>query len=237
MNRFVAAFQFFLRKLFSFLNIPAIIYDTMITRSVTTHMYQDFYTAAKKKIHSSANILDVGVGTGYALESIIDRIPESTKVFGIDIDPFYVQSAQKRFKNRKNVNIQLQNFYEMKATNQKFDIIIFSMSIMLMPDQAKAIELAKTLLNENGRIYFLLTLNNKRNRLMEKIKPAIKYMTTIDFGKVTYENDFDNLRSNCGLVTLNKQRVNTSINVFLKAFRIFTIETIPKEFQETQVVM
>ena len=62
---------------------------------------------------------------------------------------------------------------------------------MLMPDQAKAMEIAKKQLNRDGKIYFLLTLydsKNMFNSFMEKIKPYLKYLTTVDFGKVTYKN-------------------------------------------------
>ena len=60
-----------------------------------------------------------------------------------------------------------------------------------MPDQAKAMEIAKKQLNRDGKIYFLLTLydsKNMFNSFMEKIKPYLKYLTTVDFGKVTYKN-------------------------------------------------
>ncbi len=36
------------------------------------------------------NILDVGVGTGHPLYSIIDRIPSKTNVLGIDYDASYI---------------------------------------------------------------------------------------------------------------------------------------------------
>jgi len=55
---------------------------------------------------------------------------------------------------------------------------------MLMPFKEKALEVAKGLLNPNGRIIFMLTLYEKKKRftIIEKIKPFIKYYTTIDFG-------------------------------------------------------
>lgn len=229
MQKLRAAFKYFWARLFSIMNIPAIVYDIVITQTLTRYVYRDFYATAKDKIQSSKAILDVGIGTGYALESIIGRIPESTNVLGLDIDPAYVKSAQKRFARRKNVEVRLEDFYKFDAERQKFDIIIFSMSIMLMPDQVKAIEIAKSLLADDGRIYFLLTLQNKKNKLLEKIKPIIKYVTTIDFGKVTYENEFDALREKCELTTLKKHRVMPPANPLLKFFRTFTIECVPEK--------
>jgi hypothetical protein len=37
------------------------------------------------------------------------------------------------------------------------------------------------------------------NRFMEIIKPYLKYMTTVDFGKVTYKKDFENFLDAKGL--------------------------------------
>lgn len=91
------------------------------------------------------------------------------------------------------------NFYELEKNhpNEKFDTIIFGSSFMLMPDQVKAIEIAKRTisfylgsLSSGGKIYFLLTLYEGKsaiNSLMEIVKPYLKYLTTVDFGKVTYK--------------------------------------------------
>ncbi len=39
----------------------------------------------------------------------------------------------------------------------------------------------------------MLTLNEKKIGLIEKVKPFIKYVTTIDFGKVVYAKEFYDL--------------------------------------------
>lgn len=55
------------------------------------------------------------------------------------------------------------NFYDMeKEKTLKYDVIIFSSSFMLMPDRIKALEIAKNLLADNGKIYFLMTLFQKK---------------------------------------------------------------------------
>ena len=70
---------------------------------------------------------------------------------------------------------------------------------MLMPDKEKALILAKKLVKKNGKIMFLLTLHQKKNHLFEKLKPLLKYLTTIDFGNMTYENEFMELLANSNL--------------------------------------
>ena len=84
------------------------------------------------------------------------------------------------------------NYYDLEKEEPEtlFDVIIFGSSFMILPDQAKALEIAQRKLSRNGRIYFLLTLYEDRNwfsRLMEYLKPYLKYLCTIDFGKATYK--------------------------------------------------
>lgn len=57
-------------------------------------------------------------------------------------------------------------------------------------------------LSRNGKIYFLLTLYDEKsqfNRFMEVVKPYLKYLTTVDFGKVTYKADFESFLDAKGL--------------------------------------
>jgi hypothetical protein len=77
----------------------------------------------------------------------------------------------------------------------KFSTVFFSFSFMLMPDQVKALMLAQSLLEKNGRVSFLMTLNKKPFPLLDRIKPLIKKITTIDFGKVVYERNFEEMMS------------------------------------------
>lgn len=113
--------------------------------------------AAKNK--NIKSVLDIGTATGHPLYSIIDKFGDA-EVLGVDIDENYIPACQQLFKNHKNVTIREMNFYDLEANypEKTFDIIIFGSSFMLMPDQVKAIEIAKKKLNRGGKIYFLLTL-------------------------------------------------------------------------------
>jgi len=211
----------------SYLNLPAFIYDATITRPLTKYTYMHLYEKIHPNIHKIKSILDVGTGTGVALSSIINNIPRETQITGIDIDKHYVQAAQKKFKDRSNVEIREQNFYELEHSNEKYDLIIFSSSFMLMPFREKALQIAKTLMNENGKIVFLMTLYEKKDKfkVIEKVKPYIKYYTTIDFGTITYETDFLQLLGECGLAVKKQERIYHKMNPLLKIFREFYVET------------
>lgn len=54
----------------------------------------------------------------------------------------------------------------------------------------KAIELAKKLLKTNGKIIFFLTLHAHESQIIKKMKPLLKYLSTIDFGNITIGKKF-----------------------------------------------
>lgn len=99
---------------------------------------------------------------------------------------------------------------------------------MLMPDRVKALDIAKNLLSENGKIYFLMTLFQKKGYFQElagKVKPYLKYLTSIDFGQITYENEFTNILKDNGLNISYMKRLTSDTNLFLNTFRFFVVES------------
>ena len=67
---------------------------------------------------------------------------------------------------------------------------------MILPDKEFALEIAKDHLAPEGKIYFMLTLYKEKKfiyTLIGYIKPYIKYLTTMDYGRITYENEFKEL--------------------------------------------
>jgi len=83
-------------------------------------------------------------------------------------------------------------------------------------------------LSPKGKIVFLLTLYEKKKRFkaVELVKPYLKYICGADFGKMTYESDFDEIVCKCGLEVKKKERVFYKGNKILKIFRFFYVETV-----------
>ena len=80
-------------------------------------------------------------------------------------------------------------------------------------------------MTKGGKIYFLLTLYDRKssfNKFMEKVKPYLKYVSTIDFGKVTYKSDFEQYLISHNLKTTFHERC--SGNFFLKYFKFYMYE-------------
>jgi SAM-dependent methyltransferase len=71
-----------------------------------------------------------------------------------------------------------------------YDAAYFSASFMLLPDPPAALRHVRSLLVPDGRIYFTQTFEHTPSRAVETLKPLLRLLTTIDFGRVTYEADF-----------------------------------------------
>jgi alpha-N-acetylglucosaminidase len=79
---------------------------------------------------------------------------------------------------------------------------------MLFKDKQLVLDRIKDYIKPGGKIVFFQTMFKERFRFMEFIKPKLKYVTTIDFGNITYEKDFLNL--------LNKNRMSVSQDRLIK---------------------
>ena len=188
--------------------VPAFMYSYIFANFFTMYLFQwdrPTYRQIGSRNQNRKNIkkvLDIGTATGDALSTIVDDLKEA-HILGIDYNEFYVPACKKRFESKPNVEIRFMNFYNLEKEESEtlFDIIIFGSSFMLMPDQVKALEIAKSTfisysgkLNKNGKIYFLQTLFHERTlyvRMLAYIKPILKYLTTIDFGKVLFKKEFE----------------------------------------------
>ena len=142
-----------------FTKIPVLIYDFFISKFLTISAH---LIVINQMTQLSGSFLDVGCGTGAPLQKIISTLKSHyEKIVGIDLHPLYTKEAQKLFEREDKVSIYEMNFYDIRSLKEKFNFIFFSFSFMLMPDQVQAIQVAKSVLSDEGRIGFLLTLNKK----------------------------------------------------------------------------
>ncbi len=163
------------------------IYNALIAK-----MTAGWYAAVIERLPTGASLLDVGVGTGRAL--LANRaclITKDIHVTGIDIDRTYVdtcKAAVNRAGIDTQVDVRLESVYH--HVGGPYDAVYFSASFMLLPDPVAALNHVKGLLIPDGRLYFTQTFEHHRSGVMERIKPLLRHVTTIDFGQVTYEEDF-----------------------------------------------
>jgi len=185
------------------------VYDIAIV-----YMTSEWYLRVIHKLPMGAKVLDVGIGTAAALlqHSALIR-NQQLHFLGVDIDAAYIQRANDLIVSNQilqNVEARLQSVYD--HVGGPYDAIYFSGSFMLMPDPVRALSHVTSQLKPQGAnkclkiqiclltgifiylslgvVYFTQTFQKERSWLMENIKPMLVYLTSIDFGKVTYEKDF-----------------------------------------------
>ncbi len=140
-------------------------------------------------------ILDVGIGNGIMLKKNHALIKEKNLcITGLDINRHYLEHCRKLirvFGLENQVDVRHQSVTTYDPPHQAYyDYIFFGMSFMLLDDQKAVLERAKKWLKPQGEVIFFQTMFKNRSKVMEFIKPRLKFLTTVDFGRVTYESDF-----------------------------------------------
>ena len=167
--------------------IRSLIYDALILRLTSR-----WYAEVLQRVPEGAALLDVGIGTAGALlanTALVTR--KGLRVTGIDIDGDYVEHARRRLRDsplRDCAEVRLDSVYDHHGG--PYDAVYFSGSFMLLPQPEQALRHCGALLVPGGRIFFTQTMQMQRARWMELLKPLLKRVTSIDFGRVTYEDEF-----------------------------------------------
>lgn len=153
------------------------------------------YRSCLDYFSENAVILDVGIGNGVMVKDYHLAIKEKhLKITGLDIDSTYLKHCRELVENY-DLSDQIKVFEQpvedfRPHKDGVFDFVLFSMSFMLLVDQENVLRRVSKWLKPGGEILFFQTMFKDRNRLIEGIKPRLRHLTTIDFGKVTYDDDF-----------------------------------------------
>ncbi|WP_019593056.1 class I SAM-dependent methyltransferase [Thioalkalivibrio sp. ALM2T] len=163
------------------------LYDRFVLR-LTTPWYAEVF----QRLLKDAVVLDVGVGTAGALLANADAIRDKwLHVVGIDVDADYIARARHRVRDsglQDRVELSQESVYDHQGG--PYDAVYFSASFMLLPEPERALTHCSRMLKPDGRIYFTQTIQQRPARWLERLKPMLRRVTTIDFGRVTYEADF-----------------------------------------------
>jgi len=163
----------------------------LIISDVTDHCYKN----CLNYFSNTSTILDVGIGNGAMMKNHHSLIKsKDLRITGIDINKSYIRHCDHLIRNYQLENY-IKIYHEPVETYEPprkefFDFILFSMSFMLFNNQQLVLDQVKNWLKPGGEIVFFQTMFKERSRLIEFIKPKLKYVTTINFGKVTYEKAF-----------------------------------------------
>lgn len=191
--------------------LPALrgwLYDRLVAGMTT-----DWYREVLLRIPDGARVLDVGIGTGAALAGCADLLrSKQLDVVGLDIDRDYLErcgTEMARAGLSDRVRPLLSSVYDHHGG--PYDAVYFSASLMLLPDPAAAISHVAAQLAPGGRLFCTQTFHHRRSPMLERAKPMIRHVTTIHFGRVTYEHEFRQAFADAGvelveLVTMSSSR-------------------------------
>ncbi|MDQ7782836.1 MAG: class I SAM-dependent methyltransferase [Desulfomonilaceae bacterium] len=97
-----------------------------------------------------AYILDVGCGTGASCVQILDAVPGS-RVLGLDISPAMLEQARTAIGESERLTLVEGDASRLADyCDDKFDAIVYSASIFLIPDFRESLVQARSLLKVNG---------------------------------------------------------------------------------------
>jgi len=165
----------------------AAIYDAAIVR-----MTAAWYRAVLQRLPANCHLLDIGVGTGSALRANADLlVANGFRVTGVDVDEGYIERCRRAVAQvglTDRIEVRHESIYDHRGG--PYGAAYFSGSFMLLPDPPAALRHVRALLVPGARLYFTQTFEHERSRMVELVKPLLRLITTIDFGRVTYEPDF-----------------------------------------------
>src|SRR4029078_3113515 len=155
-------------------------------------MTADWYRAVLQRLPNGCRLLDVGIGTGAARianAEIVER--KRIHVTGVDVDAAYVDRCRQTLVARNLTDAITVRLESIDAhAGGPYDAVYFSASFMRLPDPVGALRRVRTLTTNDALAYFTQTFEHRRSRAVEMAKPLLRRVTTIDFGRVTYEADF-----------------------------------------------
>eukprot|EP00466_Bigelowiella_natans_P021234 jgi/Bigna1/50795/estExt_Genewise1.C_950031 len=163
-------------------------------------MTSRWYRVVLDRMHENQSLLDIGIGTATGLtrnKSVVKK--KKLHVVGIDYEAAYIERAEKVLAwNRLSdlVRVRCKSIYD---PGQRFDAAYFSGSLTLMPDPPAALKVAATMCKPGAPIYITQTFQLQHSPVAEIIKPLMKYLTTIDFGQLTYLSKLDEIASKAGM--------------------------------------
>lgn len=172
------------------------LYDRLLV-GMTARWYREVFS----RLPESARMLDVGIGTGGAVARCAELVRrKDIQVVGLDVDRDYLDRcavALTRAGLARFVTLHPVSVYDHHGGT--YDAVYFSASLMLLADPVGAIKHVAGQLEPDGRIFFTQTFHHSRSALVERLKPLLCHVTSVDFGRVTYEDDFRATVDDAGL--------------------------------------
>ncbi len=101
-------------------------------------------------IGPGAKVLEVGVGTGLAL----DAYPPHCQVLGVDLAPDMLEHAQERINQNgwRHINVEAMDAMNLKLADSSFDFVMAFHVVSVVPDAARLMREVERVCKPGGRI-------------------------------------------------------------------------------------
>ena len=133
-------------------------------------------------------ILDVAVGTGANLPYLVEKYPDYSEIVGIDYTPEMLKRAEKRIQKESWRDIKIHQIDATEMANKltgKFDLILSTYSLSIIPDSPMVLDEIKKLLSPSG--YLMLLDCQKYTGHLKMFNPiAIRLSTQLGGNEETY---------------------------------------------------
>lgn len=126
----------------------------------------------------SLRILEVGCGNGW-LSAKMAEIP-GADVIGLDINQLEINQANRVFI-KDNLEFVYDVFNEDTFPDIKFDVIVFAASLQYFPSVRSVLDLALSLLNENGEVHIMDTHFYKPDEIERANMRSYNYYNALGF--------------------------------------------------------
>ena len=195
------------------------------------------YRAVLRRLDDTVSVLDVGIGTATALAANSELVvAKKLRLVGVDYEKAYIKRAGTVLKEhglQNQVKVVHASVYDKTlgelVGGGLFDIVYFSGSISLMPDPPCALTQSAKLLKAGGLIYVTQTFYNRNvftkvlGPALAVVKPLMFYVTTIDFGKATYEDHVLEYVRKAKMEVVENKPIPGDINTIFQTARLLIL--------------
>jgi len=218
------------------------IYDVIIV-----HMTKRWYEVVIETLPAKSVVLDVGIGTASALVANSKAVKQKALRFvGVDYDSAYINHAKQVVEGAGlEVDLHCRSIFDegldkellQDAGCKGFDAVYFSGSISLMPEPSRALKITGAMLARGGKIYITQTFQKKNVPLGSIMKPLLRYITTVDFGQLCFEDDLQRILAGAGMKVERDEVIAGSVDNYFQAARLIVLDPAGKyELDSTKKV-
>jgi phosphatidylethanolamine/phosphatidyl-N-methylethanolamine N-methyltransferase len=125
-------------------------------------------------IPPGAKVLELGVGTGLALEAY----PRHCQVLGVDLAPDMLEHAQERIARNgwRHITVAEMNAMDLPLSDQSFDYVMAFHVVSVVPDAARMMREAQRVCRSGGQIVVINHFRSQK-RLLAAVDRGLEPLT------------------------------------------------------------